>query len=161
VSRRERTTTVRCAQPACGATTFYTFTSQREYGEIHQRQQRTPWRCTRHDRPDEVLRPDQPAITKVLVASRVRNSRYERDLADYEAAVARRSPFARKPDEFIDGMYWLPEGGGHGSGFLFGPGFKAHATDFPEGTRLVVTARIEPEPVPYPAQPIPEESTDV
>lgn len=29
------------------------------------------------------------------------------------------------------------------NGFSFGPGFKAWAKDFPEGTKLIVTARIE------------------
>lgn len=33
-------------------------------------------------------------------------------------------------------MYW------DNSGFVHGPGFKAFADDFPEGTQLVVTARI-------------------
>ena len=36
------------------------------------------------------------------------------------------------------GTYW-----GDGSGLVSGPGFKAIASDFPPGTRLVVTARIE------------------
>lgn len=36
------------------------------------------------------------------------------------------------------GMYW-----DSGSGFAHGPGFKAWAADFPEGTRLIVTVRIE------------------
>lgn len=34
-------------------------------------------------------------------------------------------------------LFW-----GH-SGFMFGPGFKAFCDDFPQGTRLIVTARIE------------------
>lgn len=29
------------------------------------------------------------------------------------------------------------------SGFVYGPGFKAFCNDFPEGTRLIVTATIE------------------
>ena len=36
------------------------------------------------------------------------------------------------------GMYW-----DSGSGLAHGPGFKAWAADFPEGTRLIVTVRIE------------------
>ncbi|MFK5282653.1 hypothetical protein ACI3PL_24120, partial [Lacticaseibacillus paracasei] len=36
------------------------------------------------------------------------------------------------------GMYW-----DSGSEFAHGPGFKAWAADFPEGTRLIVTVRIE------------------
>jgi hypothetical protein len=35
------------------------------------------------------------------------------------------------------------------SGFLSGPGFMAYAEDFPPGTKLIITARIErPEPKP-------------
>ncbi len=30
------------------------------------------------------------------------------------------------------------------SGFLSGPGFMAYAEDFPPGTKLIITARIEP-----------------
>lgn len=147
MSRRERTTTIRCAEKPCREVAHYSYSSQREYGEIHQRQQRSPWKCSRHDAPDEVLRPDNLTTTLTLVASRVRRSGYERDLAEYEAILARMTPhstpYRRKPEEFLPGLFWLPEGGAHGSGFTHGPGFKAHADDFPEGTRLTVTTRIE------------------
>lgn len=36
-----------------------------------------------------------------------------------------------------DKLFWSG-----GSGFAYGPGFKAFADDFPEGTQLIVTARI-------------------
>lgn len=40
--------------------------------------------------------------------------------------------------------FWRPEGAEIGGwGFAFGPGFKAHVGDFPEGGRLVVTAHVE------------------
>lgn len=134
---RERSTTIRCAEAGCGETKLHLYTSRRQYDEIWADQNKRPWKCSRHERPEEVLRPDNPTTTYVLVASRVRFS-------GYEDAVARRSPYARRPEEFLDGLFWLPEGAGRGgSGFSFGPGFKAHASDFPEGTRLVVTTRIE------------------
>ncbi|MFI5753104.1 hypothetical protein ACIBBE_46580 [Streptomyces sp. NPDC051644] len=42
------------------------------------------------------------------------------------------------------GHYWGPEGGRTGdSGLVSGPGFHADAADFPPGTRLTVTARLE------------------
>jgi hypothetical protein len=45
---------------------------------------------------------------------------------------------------WLDGLYWLEEGTERGgSGLLHGPGFIATATEFPEGTRLIVTAQIE------------------
>jgi hypothetical protein len=112
---RERFTTIRCGTSGCAEHATYAYTSQREYREIWDRQQRNPYRCTRHREPEKVLRPDNPQTVEVLVA---RRERY--------------------------GMFWRPEGVDvGGSGFSFGPGFNAHADDFPAGTRLVVTARVE------------------
>jgi len=124
---RERTKTVTCAEAGCRATTFYTYTNQRQYAEITRDQQRLPFKCSRHREPDQVLRPDNPERQHVLVARRVpfRSSR----------------PGSR---QWLDGLYWLEEGQeSGGSGLALGPGFKAHASDFPEGTRLVVTAHVE------------------
>ncbi|HWB34857.1 MAG TPA: hypothetical protein VHA75_02425 [Rugosimonospora sp.] len=123
---RERTKTVTCAETGCRDTVFYTYTSQREYAEIMQEQQRRPFKCTRHREPGQVLRPDNTERTHVL--------------------VARRIPFkSSRPgaSRWLDGLFWVEEGKDSGSGFTFGPGFKAHASDFPEGTRLVVTAHVE------------------
>jgi hypothetical protein len=117
MTTRERTVTHVCAEPGCHETRFFIYTSQREYKEIYADQQRRPFRCSRHEHPEQVLRPDNPQRSTVLVA-------------------------ARSPR--TSGLYWTPEGGRPGSGFCFGPGFKAHAVDFPEGTRLVIEARIEP-----------------
>ena len=44
---------------------------------------------------------------------------------------------SKKSEGCGDNLYW------NGGGFQHGPGFKAWANDFPEGTRLIVTARIE------------------
>lgn len=42
------------------------------------------------------------------------------------------------------GLFWRAEGQEKGgNGFVFGNGFKAFAKDFPAGTRLTVTARVE------------------
>lgn len=147
MSRRERTTTIVCAEKPCREVTFYTYSPLREYDEIEAAQAKRPWRCTRHASPDEVLRPDSLSTTVVLVASKVRSLGFEREKAGDDAVVARIGPhgtaLARKPGEFLPGLFWLPEGGAHGSGFTHGPGFKAHANDFPEGTRLTVTTRID------------------
>ena len=43
-----------------------------------------------------------------------------------------------KASDRAPGLYWEGRSGLH-----TGPGFKAWAADFPEGTRLIVTARIE------------------
>ena len=42
------------------------------------------------------------------------------------------------PHEGLPQMFWNGR-----SGFVYGPGFKAFANDFPAGARLIVTARIE------------------
>ncbi|MEV4672813.1 hypothetical protein AB0K34_14245 [Actinomadura sp. NPDC049382] len=119
---------MRCAEIGCHETTFYTYTSQREYAEIMQEQQRRPFKCTRHRDPGQVLRPDNRERTHVLVARRLPS----------------RSSHARAGGaEWLPGLFWVEEGKESGSGFAFGPGFKTHASDFPEGTRLVVTAHVE------------------
>lgn len=122
MSRRERTTIIGCAEAGCRESRILAYGSQREYAEICQEQKRSPWKCTRHAKPDEVLRPDNPSTTCVLVASRV--------------------PMGGRDGGFLPGLFWLVDGAGSGSGFEFGPGFRAHAFDFPEGTRLVVTTQI-------------------
>ncbi len=115
MATRERTVTHVCAEPGCNETRFFIYTSQRQYAEIAADQQRRPFRCSRHDEPDQVLRPDNLSRSTALIATRIR-----------------------------DRLYWLPEGRtSGGSGFSFGPGFKAHADDFPEGARLVVEARVD------------------
>lgn len=47
---------------------------------------------------------------------------------------------SKKSDGCGDVLFW------NGNGFQSGPGFKAWAEDFPEGTRLIVTAKIELPP---------------
>lgn len=107
MSRRERLATFRCAEPGCTATTSWAYTSSSEYAEIHDDQRRSPYRCTRHREPDKVLRPDNLTTVGVLVS--VRSSH--------------------------NTAYWAAEGKTTGSGIEDGPGFIAHAADFPAGTQ--------------------------
>lgn len=73
---------------------------------------RDAWTCSRHSAPDEVLSIGNPVLSKTMVAEK---SKYPN----------------------LDSLFWA------GSwGFTHGPGFKAWADDFPEGTKLVVTAQI-------------------
>lgn len=130
-----------CAEQGCREVGHYEHETRREQDESDRYYRDKPWRCTRHTKPDEVLSQDSPLRESVLVASKVRNQWYERELAEYERAVERGSLYASEPNEFIPGLFW--SGPGSGSGFQYGPGFKAFAKDFPEGTRLVITARIE------------------
>jgi hypothetical protein len=79
------------------------------------------WRCTRHTSPDEVMVLVGQTRISTLVATRLFSDG--------------RSPVSL-------GLFWIPEGATTGSGFTHGPGFKAYANDFPEGTRIVVTAQV-------------------
>jgi len=115
MTRRERLNVIRCNQPDCRETTAYAYTTNKEYAEIRANQQRRPWKCSRHREPDRVLRVDNTTTTAAVTVAR---SKY-------------------------GNSYWAAEGATTGSGIESGPGFIAHASDFPEGARLVVTARIE------------------
>jgi hypothetical protein len=128
MSRREYRVTVRCGG-GCGKNTTYYCATRAEEAEVRKRNHEHPWKCTRHDDPERNLRPGNTATRQVLVATRLK------------ATPVR--PWLDQ-DRWLDGLYWLPEGATTGSGFTSGPGFNAHAEDFPEGTRLVVTAEIEP-----------------
>ena len=112
--RREYRSAFTCADPECKDTQFLVHYTIRDQNAAYARQHKNPYRCTRHADPDKYLRPGNE------------HTRY--------VAVATRRP---------SGLYWVPEGAATGSGYAFGPGFNAHASDFPEGTRLVVTAQIE------------------
>lgn len=125
--RREYTRRVRCPEPGCREYACYRYGTQREYAEHSRDLEAHPFKCNRHAKPDENLRPGNTATEQVRVATRVRS-----DL-----------PAGRGHPEWLDGLYWLAEDGGHGSGFSYGPGFTAYASDFPEGTRLIVSARVE------------------
>lgn len=127
MSRREYTIRFKCAEGGCGEWYYSVAPTRREETETRAWYAKRPWRCTRHTKPDEVLTPDNPERSTVLVAGRVRQS-----------------PTRRDPDPgYISGLYWLEGDATTGSGFRYGPGFKAFADDFPPGTRLIVTARIE------------------
>jgi len=139
MARRQVTSRVNCAKPGCREVAHFEYDSQRERAEAERRRRDAPWRCTRHTNEEQVLSGDNTERTVTLTAVRRRNPSYERELAEYEAAIARRSNFAREPSEFYDGLTWA----GHHSALVTGPGFKAFANDFPEGTRLVVNIRVE------------------
>lgn len=112
-----------CADDGCQESAFWDFSSQRERREHCQREQGRPWRCTRHSKPNEVLTPSNPTRQVVLTAEK-----------------SRRFPNLTK-------LFWREAGAADvGSGFTFGPGFKAFADDFPEGTRLVITLTIAAPP---------------
>lgn len=112
--RQEYRSAFRCAEPDCREVQFLVHDTLRDEKAAYARQQRRPFRCSRHADPARNLRPGNESTRHVVVATRLPS-----------------------------GLYWVPEGADTGGGYTFGPGFNAHASDFPEGTRLVVTAQIE------------------
>ena len=130
--RREYRASFKCAEHGCRETQFYAVSTRRDETELYASQKRHPYRCTRHANPGRNLRPGNESVTHVLVATRL------------PSRLPDTYPYNLKPGwEWLDGLFWVPEGGTTGSGFVFGEGFNAHASDFPEETRLVVTAQIE------------------
>ena len=125
--RREYRTTYRCAEPGCREVQFYVHSTREDEKASLRRQSEHPFKCSRHADPDRNLRPGNTKTTHILVAAHILVKARLRDLPK---------------------LFWIPEGGTTGSGFTFGPGFNAHADDFPEGTRLVVTAEIQMPGVP-------------
>ena len=111
---RRYTMTLRCAEPGCRETSFCETESRREEAEAYARYAKHPYRCYRHTKPDEVLSAENSTTTAVLTASQGKH-----------------------------GIYWGVTPDKATSGIEHGPGFRAIAKDFPPGTRLIVTARIE------------------
>ena len=104
-----------CAHAGCRESGHYTVESRAAEKEQRARY-RNGWWCTRHHaRPETVLSRDNLVREVELVLKPV----------------------------FVEGkslgLFWHGEGQ---SGFVFGPGFRAFAEDFPEGTRIVVTTRV-------------------
>jgi hypothetical protein len=121
--RHGPTSTFQCTYPGCterGLMEFDNKTDQRK----NDRRMREKYRCFRHSKPDEVLSADAPVREAILVNTHL----------TYES----------RGDVQPLGLFWVPEGQEHGgNGISYGPGFKAMSKDFPQGTRLIVTARVE------------------
>jgi hypothetical protein len=117
------TKVVRCPgvnDQGCTETTFYNVSTLADRKRIAADQRERPWKCSRHRNPDELLTPSNTEVSHILIADR--SKRF--DLPDH--------------------LFWRKEGADDvGSGYMFGPGFSAHADDFPEGTRIVITVRAE------------------
>lgn len=131
MSRRGGSVTFRCVAEGCGESTFSEYATLKERAETVAWYTRRPYRCFRHLRPSDVLSAENIETVGVLVAVRVKASRLARSIYDKS-----------DEDRYLSGLYWS-EDGVTGSGITSGPGFRAIASDLPEGTRLVVTARLE------------------
>jgi hypothetical protein len=123
MARREYYHRPQCAHEGCAERALYVFGTRREQSEtVESLRRRGGWRCVRHTKPDDVLATDAPARETTLVS-------YEKDYGQLTGVK----------------RFWRRQGTDEsGNGFVYGPGFKAFAGDFPAGTRLVVSARIEP-----------------
>jgi hypothetical protein len=105
-----------CGFSGCSEIANYESATRSEQTKLYQMYGQGRWRCTRHSQPDTVLGASNP--------------RRSYDVACSEHFYESRST----------GKYW---GAGSGaSGFVYGPGFRAFAKDFPIGTVLRVTAEI-------------------
>jgi hypothetical protein len=119
MARRVHTAYRQCAADGCRDTAIHEYQTLREKAESDKHYAQYPYKCTRHIKPDQVLSLVNAERTAVLEAGKSK----------------------RWPD--LPGLYWNSDEARSGSGFVYGPGFKAYADDFPPGTRLVITARIE------------------
>jgi hypothetical protein len=120
VSRR-RTHRQACTHTGCRACRDIEYTARRDLDTVS-----PTWKCRKHDKPDEYLTVSNPEQTAVLEL----HPKYRTDMHGQQALL---------------GLFWGPEGepGGAHHGIVSGPGFWADAKNFPPGTRLIVTARIE------------------
>lgn len=107
------TVSVVCSHPDCHEKGRYGFDTKKEAREWSMRK-RENWTCTRHSLPDEVLSIRRIEITTVLESKHI---------------------------EGLSELFWIGSGKS-GNGFAHGTGYRAWAKDFPEGTKLEVTARI-------------------
>jgi hypothetical protein len=115
--RRGGTLWYTCAYPGCVESGCSDYASQRELAEL--KALRKEWMCMRHKRAHEILSSVATEKIHVMVVTSKSESNHR---------------------------YWADEGSPLlKSGIQSGPGFMAYAEDFPVGTRLIVTARIEAE----------------
>jgi hypothetical protein len=114
MARREHILRKNCVHEACKEVGVWSYERQKDL--VASFENRNEYRCVRHSRPNEVLGDGQTTIESVRVSYR--------------------GP--------ADRLYWgVPPDFKNGSGFIYGPGFKAFAQDFPEGTRLIISVRVE------------------
>ena len=105
-----------CTHDGCKEFGYYRFDTRREMVESWYYAR--DWVCTRHTKTDELLTPDNLKVSKEVIS-------------------------IRGEGRISDPLFWK---GNLTSGFISGEGFKAFAADFPEGTKLIITAQIELPP---------------
>lgn len=113
--------TIHCAERPCPEKIIYHHETRRDEAASVKDQQARPWKCSRHSKPAEVLGTGQETLTSVMTAVPRPNA------ARWESV-----------------LIWAGPGWPFLSDNVHGPGFRAFAGDWPEGTRLEITARILP-----------------
>lgn len=121
MARRQYRSRFECAEPGCSEYESYTHDFRRDEISMRDLRRQFPFRCVKHREPGRYMKPGNEATRHVLVAT-----------ASVEPLPG------RKPH-----LTWHPEGKSSGSSIASGDGYYADANEFPEGTRLVVTAQIE------------------
>lgn len=110
-----------CADPGCRESVTYRHETRADEAASVKSQREHPWKCARHLRPDQVLGPGREVIAGVMTV------------------IARPSARSWETPRIWEAPGWLFR-----SDSIHGPGFRAFAADWPEGTRLEITARILP-----------------
>lgn len=116
---RRQTVRFKCGHEGCTEFAIYEYYSADERKRLYRDYDQGRWRCVRHTRPEEVLAAGNP-----------------RTVCEY---TAKKLPASS--GGYLEGLFWTA-GGKTGNGFTHGPGFKAFASDFPEGTVIRVTAEV-------------------
>jgi hypothetical protein len=113
MSKRDKTMRVFCGHEGCREMGFYSYQNRKEYLNLESKYGQGKWQCVRHTQPNEVLSKENLKTQKTVICGR---SKTYPDLKE---------------------LFW-----DDGSGFIYGTGYKAFANDFPEGTKLIITAEI-------------------
>lgn len=107
------TLSLKCNEEGCKEYVHYSYDTKKEYSAGYQRHIKT-YKCVRHAHPNEVLNAtDNMKIEKIVINGKSK----------------------KYPD--LKGLFWNDS-----SGFTYGNGWKAFANDFPEGTKIKITAEI-------------------
>ena len=104
-----------CKHPGCTESAFWSFDTRKEAAAHYPKREK--WRCLKHTHPEKVL-----SVTNL-----------ERTVE----LVSMLSPGCSAKDRF-----WH-DGTRLGSGFNRSDAHYAYASEFPDGTKLIITARIE------------------
>lgn len=106
---------VRCRAEGCHATSIYDYTSLKDYQNGHSKHEN--WRCSRHVHVEELINFGNQRITKTYTVKTLPGASGK--------------------------LFWVKQGESSGVGFIYGPGFKAFAADFIEGTSLTIEVTLK------------------